>query len=286
MHAGYTVPGVVTGKPISLGGSEGRNEATARGAVYCIVEAGRHLGMDLHEGAGRGPGLRQRRLDRGAAHRRGGRDRRRRLATRPAASTTRTGSTSQRVIAWKKRARHGPGLPRRDRRHERGGPRGRLRHPHPGRPREPDHRAQRRQDQGQSSSPRPPTARRRPRPTRSCSRTGMFLIPDILCNAGGVTVSYFEWVQDLNRDHWSETRRQRQAQGDHGQGVQRDPRDRQPRAVSTCGPPPTCSRSSASPTPRRCAASTRSVPGPDALGSAPSLVRFSRSSRALRLTRR
>src|SRR3954468_7288328 len=47
MHQGYTVPGVVTGKPISLGGSEGRNEATARGAVFCIVEAVRHLGIEL-----------------------------------------------------------------------------------------------------------------------------------------------------------------------------------------------------------------------------------------------
>jgi glutamate dehydrogenase (NAD(P)+) len=33
-------------------------------------------------------------------------------------------------------------------------------------------------------------------------RNGKFVIPDILCNAGGVTVSYFEWVQDLERDFW------------------------------------------------------------------------------------
>ncbi|MCY7417829.1 MAG: Glu/Leu/Phe/Val dehydrogenase, partial [Chloroflexi bacterium] len=47
MHAGYTVPGVVTGKPVSLGGSEGRTEATARGAVYCIESAAKQLGMTV-----------------------------------------------------------------------------------------------------------------------------------------------------------------------------------------------------------------------------------------------
>jgi glutamate dehydrogenase (NAD(P)+) len=35
-------------------------------------------------------------------------------------------------------------------------------------------------------------------------KSGSFLIPDILCNAGGVIVSYFEWVQDLQGLFWSE----------------------------------------------------------------------------------
>lgn len=36
-------------------------------------------------------------------------------------------------------------------------------------------------------------------------RPEIFIIPDILCNAGGVVVSYFEWVQDLQRFFWSES---------------------------------------------------------------------------------
>jgi glutamate dehydrogenase (NAD(P)+) len=36
-------------------------------------------------------------------------------------------------------------------------------------------------------------------------RPDIFVIPDILCNAGGVVVSYFEWVQDLQSFFWGET---------------------------------------------------------------------------------
>ena len=46
-HRGYTTPGVITGKPMTLWGSLGRDDATARGAMYAIREAAKVVGVDL-----------------------------------------------------------------------------------------------------------------------------------------------------------------------------------------------------------------------------------------------
>jgi glutamate dehydrogenase (NAD(P)+) len=48
-HMGHAVPGIVTGKPVDIGGTLGRREATGRGIGYIVEQAGNHLGMDLRK---------------------------------------------------------------------------------------------------------------------------------------------------------------------------------------------------------------------------------------------
>ncbi|HEX2883335.1 MAG TPA: Glu/Leu/Phe/Val dehydrogenase [Candidatus Limnocylindria bacterium] len=48
MHAGHTVPGVVTGKPVSLGGSEGRADATGMGVMFTAERALREAGLNMN----------------------------------------------------------------------------------------------------------------------------------------------------------------------------------------------------------------------------------------------
>ncbi len=203
MHAGHTVPGVVTGKPVSLGGSEGRNEATARGTVFCIIEATRHLGMVLSktrvaiQGFGNAGSIAARLIGLEGA-------------TVVAVSDSTGGIHDPngldigRVIAWKQEHGTVQGFPSASdvtnaqvlevdcdilipaalenqiTSRNAGNIKARL-------------------IAEAANGPTTPDA------DEILFKNGKFMIPDILCNAGGVTVSYFEWVQDLNRDHWSET---------------------------------------------------------------------------------
>jgi glutamate dehydrogenase (NAD(P)+) len=202
MHQGYTVPGVVTGKPISLGGSEGRNEATARGTVYCIVEAARHLGLELPkakvaiQGFGNAGSIAAQLM---AAER----------ATIVAVSDSTGGIYNangleiNKVIAWKQEHGTVQGFPVAS--DVTNGEvlevecdilipaalEGQL----------TERNADNVKARLIAEAANGPTS---PEADDIFWKKGIFMIPDILCNAGGVTVSYFEWVQDLNRDHWSE----------------------------------------------------------------------------------
>jgi glutamate dehydrogenase (NAD(P)+) len=201
MNVGYTVPAVVTGKPIPLGGSEGRTEATAQGVVYTIQDAVRHLGMDLRkcrvavQGFGNVGGISARLMARegatviavsdvrGAIHRPEGLD-----IEAVAAYSRATGS----VVGF-------PGsrditnaelleldcdilIPAAMENQITAANAGRI---------------QARLIAEGANGPTTPEA------DEILYANGRFLIPDILCNAGGVTVSYFEWVQNLDRDFWS-----------------------------------------------------------------------------------
>jgi len=202
MHVGYTVPGVVTGKPIALGGSEGRAEATGRGVVVTISEAARHIGLEIIgatvavQGFGNAGSVAGTLLDSMGA-------------SVVAVSDTQGGIHKpdgidiKAVKAWK--AEHGTVVGFPGSQNVSNGDLLEL---------EVDvlvpaalenqitvANAERVKAKILAEAANGPTT---PDADEILYRKGVFLIPDILCNAGGVTVSYFEWVQDLNRDQWSE----------------------------------------------------------------------------------
>jgi len=202
MRQGFASPGVVTGKPISLGGSLGRREATARGCTYAIEEACKHLGKKLEgmtvaiQGYGNAGSIAHDLL-----HARG--------AKVVAVSDSKGGVTSSRgldpkiVQAHKKEAGSVVGLPGSDRigNNELLELKVDILIPAALENQITEENAPRIKPRIIAEAANGPTT---PDADPILHENGVFLIPDILANAGGVTVSYFEWVQDLANYFWTE----------------------------------------------------------------------------------
>ncbi|HKE25841.1 MAG TPA: Glu/Leu/Phe/Val dehydrogenase [Bryobacteraceae bacterium] len=200
MNVGYPVMGVVTGKPVSLGGSLGRNEATGRGVFYTIVSSCEHLKIQLTgarvvvQGFGNAGSIAAHMLQEAGA----------RVI---AVSDTRggifhnSGLDIPEVIAFKDRTGSAAGFPAAE-------------------PLTPDEllaldceilvpaalenaitelNARTVKAKVIAEAANGPVT---PQADRILESNGQFVIPDILCNAGGVTVSYFEWVQDEQHLFW------------------------------------------------------------------------------------
>jgi len=202
MQKGVTVPGVVTGKPLLLGGSLGRREATGRGVYYVAVEAARLLGLTL-EGArvavqgfgnvGRtvAQQLRQEGCrivavtgSRGGRYRGDGLDLDRLLAT-----VTEGGRLEECPVGDRITNAELFGLPCD------------ILVPAAVGGQITAANADRIRARILAEGANAPTT---PEADAILGERGVLVIPDILANAGGVTASYFEWVQDLQFYFWTE----------------------------------------------------------------------------------
>jgi glutamate dehydrogenase (NAD(P)+) len=204
MHHGYTIAGVVTGKPIAIGGSLGRNEATARGAVFTLQQWAKAKGHPLAgstvaiQGYGNAGSIAATLLaaegativavsdSTGGIHNAGGLDPARVSAWKREHGTVvgfpgSTEVTNQEILEVECDILVPAALENQITRDN----------------------APRIQAKVVAEAANGPTT---PEADAILYDRGVFLIPDILCNAGGVTVSYFEWVQDMQSFFWTEAR--------------------------------------------------------------------------------
>jgi glutamate dehydrogenase (NAD(P)+) len=204
MHRGYTIPGVVTGKPIAIGGSLGRNEATARGAVFTLHQASKALDLPLSgarvsiQGYGNAGSIAAELLAAEGS-----------VIVAVSDSSggiyNAKGLDPQRVSAWKREHGTVVGFPGAD-------PVSNteileldceILVPAALENQITEHNAPSIKARVVAEAANGPTT---PEADQILYDRGVFVIPDILCNAGGVTVSYFEWVQDMQSFFWTESR--------------------------------------------------------------------------------
>ena len=200
MHGGFTVPGVVTGKPVSVGGSLGRVDATGRGVMIAVREAAARLGMDLRgarvvlQGYGNVGSTAARLLAEdgcvliaaadsgGSSYREAGINPTDLELHKDSAGTVGgyPGSEAvspQELLSLPCDILIPAALEAQIRGDNAAGVRARV------------------VVEG-ANGPTTPEA------DRILADKGVMVVPDILANAGGVVVSYFEWVQDIQRYFW------------------------------------------------------------------------------------
>jgi glutamate dehydrogenase/leucine dehydrogenase len=203
MTKGYSSLGVVTGKPLSVGGSEGRNEATARGCQFTIREALKHLKMNLKgarvavQGAGNAGSVVAKLLHGDGA---------KVIAMSDSQGGIRNtaGLDPGKVMAHKEKTGTVVGFPESEK----------ITNaqvletecevlvPAALENQITMENASRIRTKIVAEAANGPTT---PGADEILHKNGVFTIPDILANAGGVTVSYFEWVQGLYSFFWDET---------------------------------------------------------------------------------
>ena len=202
MHTRHTVTAVVTGKPVEMGGSLGRREATGRGCMIVTRESLRKLGLPIKgarvaiQGFGNVGSVSADLLAREGAQILA-------VSDKSGAIHAAKGLDIADVLAWVRDHRFLDGYPRAERisNDELLSLDCEVLLPAALENQITNKNADRVQAKVICEGANGPTT---PGADKILEEKGVFVVPDILANAGGVTVSYFEWVQDRGGYFWDE----------------------------------------------------------------------------------